>query len=829
MDALIYFESLAASALLVSLLAILGFKKRREGGTYIFPWLCLCILFLSLAEIASLLSKTSPQALFWFTLRYPFAAAGCLLWLFFALDYTGIRVKGGTRAAILLIPLVTQALLWSNPLHGLWAEQEPVFRQVGAFWIAELWRRIPAAGYLIHSFYSLALLVAGGLLLSLRAWTGEDRGGPRAFLLTAAALCSIVGTALPAFGLTMGVVFNPTVPATAISLGLTAAAIFPAYGRKRAIPEGRGTDIERILHLKGSMPAFILVFIIIVAAAASGAVLSYRDYRERFRVQVEKELSSIARLKAEELEDWYSDRIADARFFYNNKAFARLVEAVMASEQGASPEVMAWLEAAFDKRHYDGIFLLDGRGLVKASFPEGIAETEWHLEDELKRLMERGEISFLDLHRHGERGRVHLGILAPISSEGGPFAAVLLRVDPATYLFPFLARWPVPRQSAETLLVRGEKDHALFLNDLRFMGSSALNLKIPLERRDVPAVRAVLGERGIMEGVDYRGVPVIACVGEVPQTGWLIVARMDTSEAFGPIRERLWQTWAFFGAILLASGPVFAVILRMEALRNYRELARSAEAAIKAEQEIRRLNIELEERVRQRTSQLEAANRELEAFSYSVSHDLRAPLRVLEGFTSALIKGYGSGLDEKALHYLERIKEASTNMGRMMEALLSLSRIGRADIRTQIVDMTGLAAGIAEELGRTEGNRSLEVRIDPGMTAKADPRLARVLLQNLLENAFKFTRTRPHAFIHVGITGKEGVQRFFVKDNGVGFNQAHAERRFVPFQRLHSEAEFPGTGIGLATVQRIVSRHGGLLLAESETGKGATFYFTLGG
>jgi signal transduction histidine kinase len=828
MDALIYFGSLVACALLVSVLASVGLKKRQEPCVSLFIWLCLCVLFLSLAEIASLLAPTSSQALFWFRFRYPFAAGGSVFWLLFALDYTGIEVKKGPRAALLVIPLATQALLWSNHLHGLWVEQEPILRRIGAFWIAETWTRIPAAGYLLHSFYSLVLIFSGGLLLVVKAWRGEGGGGQRAVLLTAAALCATAALALPSFGITKGITFNPVTPGVSLYLGLTGAAILPAHSRKLSLPEGSFTFPGGIRLHRGPMPIFILLFMIIVAATGSAAILSLRDYKEGFKAEVEKELSSITRLKIDELEGWRSDRIADASLFHNNKAFGMLVER-LSSDPSALSEVMAWLEAVFDKRHYYGVFLLDEQGLVKASFPEWVRETQTPPADEMKGLMSRGDISFLDLRRQGGHDPIHLGILAPISTGETATAAVLLRIDPTLFFFRLLARWPVPRKSPETLLVKREGDHALFLNDVRFMASSALNVKMPLKRRDAPYVRAVLGERGIMEGVDYRGIPVIACVEEVPHTGWLMVAKMDASEALGPLKERLWQTWAFFGAILIACGAVFAVILRTEALRNYRELARSAEVAIKAEQVIRRLNLELEERVRQRTAQLEAANRELEAFSYSVSHDLRAPLRAIEGFTSALLKGYRAALDEKALHYLTRINEGSNNMKRMIEALLSLSRISRADIRSQIVDMTGLAAGIADELRKAQEKRSVEVKIDPGMTAYADPRLARIVLQNLLENAFKFTRTRPHALIHVGMTGKDGVKRFFVKDDGVGFNQAHSDRLFVPFQRLHSEEEFPGTGIGLATVQRIVNRHGGLLLAESETGKGATFYFTFGG
>lgn len=247
----------------------------------------------------------------------------------------------------------------------------------------------------------------------------------------------------------------------------------------------------------------------------------------------------------------------------------------------------------------------------------------------------------------------------------------------------------------------------------------------------------------------------------------------------------------------------------------------------RTEEEIRTLNIRLEERVSQRTAELEASNRELAAFSYSVSHDLRAPLRTLDGFSRILLEDYSDRLDATARDYLGRLRSGSQRMAELIDDLLTLSRLTRAEMRRGAVDLTGLAWGVVAELREREPGRSVDVRIEDGLFATGDPDLIRVALDNLLGNAWKFTSRRPEGLIEVGREAIEGAEVFYVRDNGAGFDMAYASKLFGAFQRLHGSDEFEGTGIGLATVARIIHRHGGQVWANGEVGVGATFRFTL--
>jgi signal transduction histidine kinase len=257
--------------------------------------------------------------------------------------------------------------------------------------------------------------------------------------------------------------------------------------------------------------------------------------------------------------------------------------------------------------------------------------------------------------------------------------------------------------------------------------------------------------------------------------------------------------------------------------------------------ELRRYATELEQRVADRTHELQerneslrrnaaellAANSELDAFAYSVSHDLRAPLRSIDGFSQVLLEDYGTRLDESGRDSLQRVRAASQRMATLIDDLLKLARVTRAEMRTEVVDLSKIAGDIVAELRRSTPERQVDFAIAQGLEARGDPRLLRVVLDNLLRNSWKYTAKQPRPRVEFAAAQENGERVFLVRDNGAGFDMQYADKLFGVFQRLHSDADFEGTGVGLATVRRIINRHGGRIWAESAVDRGATFYFTL--
>ncbi|MEZ5614365.1 MAG: PAS domain S-box protein [Rhodocyclaceae bacterium] len=281
------------------------------------------------------------------------------------------------------------------------------------------------------------------------------------------------------------------------------------------------------------------------------------------------------------------------------------------------------------------------------------------------------------------------------------------------------------------------------------------------------------------------------------------------------------------------NGEVYPELLSISAVRDergrplhYIGIFTDISALKRAEEEIRAMNAGLERRVRERTAELEASNHELEAFSYSVSHDLRAPLRAIDGFAHILAEDYRERLDAAAHGHLQRIRGASQRLSQTIDDMIELGRIARLPLNRETVDLSAEARALAEELAGTRDPLP-EVVIAPSLVARADPVLARIVLQNLLENALKFSSRTARPRVEFGAAPAEGGPEYCVRDNGVGFDPAYADKLFQPFQRLHGPDAFPGTGVGLASVRRIVERHGGRVRAESQPGQGATFYFTL--
>jgi signal transduction histidine kinase len=287
-------------------------------------------------------------------------------------------------------------------------------------------------------------------------------------------------------------------------------------------------------------------------------------------------------------------------------------------------------------------------------------------------------------------------------------------------------------------------------------------------------------------------------------------------------RTARWESIVSVLALFLLT--LTGTLLLTRELRHQRRLAANLDAS---EKRYRELAETLEQQVEARTRELQQLNQELTAFSYSVSHDLRAPLRAIDGFSRILLEDYSCRLDANGLNLLTRISDAAQRMAQLIHSLLELARVTRQPLDRQPVSISDFAASTIQHLMMASPDRHVDVSIAPGLVADADPPLIRVLLDNLLGNAWKFTSKTPHARIEVGQTDVSGKPVFFVRDNGPGFDPAAASRLFRPFQRLHSESEFPGDGIGLAAVQRVVNRHGGFVWAEGSPNQGATIFFAL--
>lgn len=696
-------------------------------------------------------------------------------------------------------------------------------------------------------------------------------------------------------------------------------------------------------------------------ALVVAGVLYYHFQTGVFRAQAERRLASIAELKVDELSTWYRERLSDARFYQNNRALAQLVARYLAApdDQAIAGELRAWFSDTQGSHNY-GVFLTDAAGIVRLSLPANQPSIDDVLQGRVSRVLETGELRTADFYVGDAGDRAYLGVVMPLRTSGESArvqGTLVWRLDPASFVYPLLGRWPTPTTTAELLLVRREGDEVVFLYPGRSGSGGPLQRRESTGQGDVAAVRAALGTRGIVDGRDSQGVPVLAAAVAVPNTDWVLLAQESQAETFAPLRDRLWTTVAIVGALLLAAAATVGLLWRQQAAAHYRtlflaeaELRAKAEAwrhadqllrfhvensplamiewdrsfrvvnwsaraeaifgwsaeevigkhpsewsfvhpddvatvdatmgemlsgrvprnasrnrnrtrdgrvlhcewynsilldaaggtssvlslaqdvsdRVRAEEGLRTLNIELEQRVAARTAQLEAKNRELEVFTYSVSHDLKAPLRAIEGYSRLLVDDHSDALDDEAQLFLANIRQAAANMGRLIDDLLAYSRLERRPSQRSSCSLPALVDGLLSERALEIAAREVVVtRRLPDEPIVVDTPSLSIALGNLIDNALKFSAASAPPTLEIGADTTDAGTHVWVRDNGVGFDMKYSERIFDIFQRLHRAEEYPGTGIGLAIVRKSMERLGGRARAEGRPGQGATFHLEL--
>ena len=567
-----------------------------------------------------------------------------------------------------------------------------------------------------------------------------------------------------------------------------------------------------------------VIFIILTFSVCIGGFGLYLHQKKNIKTEKHAELAAISKLKVDQIVNWRKDRLENARNIYNNQAIITHISEYIHGLDNYSNylTITRWIKTLLEEPDYSMVALIDtsGKVFINVNSTKPIAENSKRI---IEKAIQSKDIVFSDLHKYNEKN-IHIDLAIPLylnpEEHKGLTAVVFIRIDPEKYLYPMVLSWPTPSRTSEILLVRREGDSVLYLSDLQHKKHTAYRLRKSMTDTHILAVQAVAGITDVKEGIDYRGIKVLGDTRAVPDSPWFVVTKVDIDEIYHPISVLAIWIFIITFLLILSSGLIIYVVWTRQLIKSEQERDLALEMLRASEKE-------LEQRVDERTIQLQTANKELEAFSYSVSHDLRAPLCNIEGWSMVLLEHCSDQLGVKGLEYLDHVRNETHRMKNLIDALLKLSRVSRTELTKVNVDLTSLAQNITNRLRKDSKDRRIEIIIQPGMFTFGDPNMLESALTNLLDNAYKFTGKQSLSHIEFGHSVIKEKQTFWVRDNGAGFDMANSKNLFGAFQRMHAQSDFPGTGIGLATVQRIIHRHDGLIWAESKINQGTTFYFTI--
>lgn len=700
------------------------------------------------------------------------------------------------------------------------------------------------------------------------------------------------------------------------------------------------TDFKKFIPWK-----LVIIILLFSSAIIVMGTFYYRLQRDRIFKEQQNNLSAIASLKIGQIIRWHKETLGNAAVIRDNEPLINRFKQYLVNEDqpGIKGELKKWMKSLNTEYDYSEISLVDTLLNIRLSSSLSDSIINEDIRTEISEAIRDQIIIMTDLRREGTAESVYMDLLIPLIDPGNKkpktLGVLVLRIDPDKVLFPLIQSWPTSSKSSETLILRKDKESVLYLNELRHKKNTALNLRLPLTDKNLLASKAVMGFEGVVEGTDYRNIPVVGILTRIPDLPWYMVAKVDKEEILFPLKKYVFLIIIVVVLLILINASVFGFWI-WAARKNAEEALRESEDKFKyvfdhsvigksitlpsgeihvnkafcdmlgytqeelektkwqiishpgdlditqknlnllltgendsvrfikryihkngsvvwadvgsalrrdkegnplyfmtsinniterktAEFQIKKLNEELEQRVNLRTEQLEVANKELEAFSYSVSHDLRAPLRSVHGFTKILLEDYETKLDEEGKRICGIISSSATQMGALIDDLLSFSRIGRNNLNPSLIDMKKMTGMAFEGMTSPTERSRIKLKIGNLYSVFGDVTLLGQVWINLISNAIKYTSKKISPEILIGSQLDGDMINYFIKDNGVGFDMQYAHKLYGVFQRLHGESEFEGNGVGLAIVQRIILKHGGKVWAEAEDGKGATFYFSL--